>query len=82
MFALTFVPLSMGKIIGSPFNTIYGIDKLIFGAVLGTVVFLLAVRADKLVRKVKGRQLFIYQKVAFPVSALLLSSLLMYLLTK
>lgn len=79
MFAATLIPLSVSKVIGHPFNTIFGIDKLIFGITLGTIVFILAVRMDKLVRKVKGHQLFVYQKVIFPVLSLLITSGLMYL---
>lgn len=82
MVALVFIPLWLTQTIGHPFNTIYGIDKLIFGTLVGTALFLLAMRLDKQVRKSKGSQLFIYQKVAFPVSALVLGSLSMYLLTR
>lgn len=75
---LTYPPLSWAGIIGHPFNTILGIDKLIFGSILGAFAFLLGFFADKKVRKINGRQLFIYQKVVFPVLALAIVSLVLY----
>lgn len=81
MFLLTLIPLQISGVIGHPFNTFWNIDKLIFGTIFGSVIFLVALAADKKVRQVKGHQLFVYQKVIFPVSALIISSLVMYLLT-
>ncbi len=76
--AFTYIPLWKAGIIGHPFNVIWGIDKLIFGGVIGAGVFLLAVYTDKKVRKIKARQLFSFQKVIIPISLLLIISLLMY----
>lgn len=78
MYALVIIPLWYGKIIGHPFNTILGIDKIIFGTALGSFVFLFGMWADKKVRKIKGKQLFQYQKVVFPVVSLVITSLLLY----
>lgn len=75
---LTYVPLWKTGIIGHPFNVIWGIDKLIFGSVIGAGVLLLAQYTDRKVRKVKGKQLFNFQKVIIPVSFLIIASLLMF----
>lgn len=75
---ITYPPLWYGGIIGHPFNTMLGIDKLIFGSVLGVFSFFIGVWADKKVRKLKGQQLFNYQKVVFPVTALTFISLVVY----
>lgn len=82
MYLTVFIPLWIGKTIGHPFNTIFGIDKLIFGTILGSAAFLVAVFLDKKVRKIYGKQLFIYQKVVFPVGFLVILSLTAYILTK
>ncbi len=82
MYLVVILPLWFSKIIGHPFNTIFGIDKLIFGTAFGSLVFFLAVRADKLVRYIKGKQLFIYQKIVFPIVSLAIISGLFYLLIK
>lgn len=74
----TYIPLFELKIIGHPFNTILGIDKLIFGSILGFFAFLIGVWADKKVRAIKGKQLFNFQKVVFPVLALTILSLVLY----
>lgn len=78
MYAFVILPLWFGKIIGHPFNTILGIDKIVFGTAVGSVVFLFGMWTDKKVRKIKGRQLFQYQKVVFPVASLVITSLLLY----
>jgi len=75
---LTYPPLAVAGIIGHPYNTVLGIDKLIFGSVLGTIFFVIGILADKKVRKIKGRQLFNYQKVVFPVVSLTIVSLVVY----
>ncbi len=82
MFLIVLLPLWFSKIIGHPFNTIYGVDKLVFGTIVGSLVFLLGMNLDKQVRKAAGHQFFLYQKVVFPVAALALGSLAMYLLSK
>ncbi len=78
---LTFIPLQISDIIGHPFNTIFGIDKLIFGSCVGIVAFLTAVFADKKVRSVKEKQLFNFQKVIFPLISLIMASIIMFLIT-
>lgn len=80
--ALTIIPLWWMGIIGHPFNTVFGVDKLIVGILAGLSVFLAAVRADRLVRQIRGQQLFVYQKVIFPVLALVIISLVFQFLVK
>lgn len=81
-YAITIIPLFYSGIIGHPYNTIYGIDRLLFGTIIGSLIFILALNLDKMVRKINGRQLFIYQKVIFPVSGLIIFSLIFYLTLK
>ncbi len=78
MYLLTLLPLYFGKFIGRPYNSIVGIDKILFGTFWGSLAFLAGVWADRKVREKKGKQLFIYQKVVFPVSALLITSLILH----
>jgi hypothetical protein len=80
--ALVLVPLYFADIIGHPFNTLWGIDKLIFGSILGSGIFLFALWSDQKLRQIKGKQFFSYQKIAFPIGFLAIGSLIMYLLTK
>jgi hypothetical protein len=81
-YAIIFLPLHFMGILGHPFNIILGIDKLIFGAFFGSILFLLAIYLDKKVREIKGKQLFQYQKVVFPVSILAIASLIFYFITR
>jgi len=58
-------PLYWAGLIGHPFNTILGIDKLIFGSILGALL-LLWVYLEIKSKTNKGKQLFNYQKGGFP----------------
>lgn len=82
MYLFVLVPLKLAHIIGVKHNTLWGVDKIILGIIIGSVVFLIGIWADKKVRKIKGRQLFPFQKVAFPVLTLVISSLIFYFMTK
>lgn len=82
MYLFVLVPLWLGKVIGHPYNRIFGIDKLVLGTVIGSIIFLGAVWADKKVRQIKGHQLFSYQRVIFPVASLIIGSIIMYLVLR
>jgi hypothetical protein len=73
-YLFIFVPLLYTGIVGVPFNTLWGVDKIILGTMFGSAAFLLSIYLDKKVRKIKGKQLFSYQKVVFPLILLLISS--------
>lgn len=54
------------------------IDRILYGTALGSAVFLLGAYADKYQRKKIKKIFFPYQKVIFPVLALILASVIMY----
>lgn len=82
-YLFVLVPLYLSKIIGHPFNTFWGVDKLILGIILGSIAFTLGMVVDKRVRKINnGKVLFQFQRVVFPVAALIISSVIMYLITR
>lgn len=82
MYLLVLIPLKLDHAIGITLNRLWGIDKIVLGTIIGSVVFLAGMWADKKVRKIKGKQLFIYQKVVFPVAMLIVSSFVFYFVTK
>src|SRR3989344_7886321 len=58
-YLLTLLPLYYYDIIGHPSNKIFGIDKIIFGAFLGTAAFLASVRLHNyLKQKNQGKSFF------------------------
>jgi len=79
---LIFLPLDMANITGHPDNKIIGIDKLLFGSLVGTLIFLGSILIDKKIRKAYGKQLVDYQKVIIPVSLLAIVSLIFYFITR
>jgi hypothetical protein len=73
IYILTLTPLAwMGVLTG----------KLAAGIAIGSLTFLLAVFLDKKVRQIKGRQLFNFQKVVFPIAMLIISSVISWIITK
>ena len=68
---------------GSPDNKIMGLDKLIFGQILGLLIMFLGIFIDRYSRKLNnGKILFPYQKVVFPVGSLIIFTLLFKLIFK
>ena len=74
MYLLFLLPLWYSKYIGRPNNTLWGIDKILFGTFVGSIAFMIGKWADQKVREKKGKQLFAYQKVVFPILALIIAS--------
>lgn len=82
-YTLTILPLYYYDIVGHPLNTVFGIDKIIFGIVLGTAVFSASVWFHNFLKiKNQGKQFFVYQKVVLPLAFLTLTSLIFYAIMK
>jgi ABC-type multidrug transport system fused ATPase/permease subunit len=78
-YIIVLIPLYAKKIIGHPFNKICGMDKLLFGIILGSVIFTLAVSLDLYIKNARnGKVLFYYQKIVIPIILLLIASLILY----
>lgn len=82
-YLLTIVPLYYYGIIGHSLNKIFGIDRIIFGTVLGTIIFMASVRLHNYLKKRNGlKSFFPYQKVVLPITVLLIASFIIYFLLK
>ena len=82
MYLLVLVPLKWTGSIGIARNTFWGIDKIILGTVIGSIVFLIGVWADKIQRKKFEKIFFPFQKVIFPVVGLIIVSVVFFFATK
>ena len=82
MYVFILIPLKLGHMIGVYRNTLFGIDKIILGTIVGSIVFLIGVWADKYQRKKFSKIFFPFQKVIFPVVCLLIASLILFFITK
>ncbi|MFH8080873.1 MAG: hypothetical protein QXO84_03280 [Candidatus Aenigmatarchaeota archaeon] len=81
IYFIVILPLYFLGFIGHAENTFFGIDRLIFGILLGTLIFLSSVMADNYLRKINDNKvLFAYQKVIIPLFFLIISSIVVYLL--
>lgn len=81
MYALVLIPLKFSGIIGHPLNTMLGLDKVLLGVIIGSVVFFASGRLHFYLKSMnKEKVYFPYQKVVIPVGALWLTTILLYLI--
>lgn len=79
LYSLTIPFLYWQNLIGLEQNIFFGVDKIIFGIIVGSGVFLLGVLGDKFLRKInKGKVLIYYQKVILPILFLSIISLIFF----
>jgi len=82
-YGLTIIPLYLTNFIGHPYNRIWGIDKLLLGTMIGSIIFLSSASLyDYLKKKNNNKAYFPFQKVAMPLFFLGLASLIIHLLLK
>jgi hypothetical protein len=82
MYLLVLIPLKLNHSIGIVRNTLWGVDKIILGTVVGSIVFLIGAWADKYQRRKFKKIFFPFQKVVFPVFCLIISSLVFFFVVK
>jgi len=83
MFASTYLYLATTNQMYHKNNTFMHIDKVLVGLIVGTLVWLLGIGIDRLIRKYNnGKVLFFYQKVIVPLFLLLATSGLFSVLIK
>ncbi len=82
-FHILLIPtLYLLKIAGNPFNTLWGVDKIILGIIFGSVAFFLSVVTDRTIKKNNnGKVLVYYQKVILPMFYLSILSFIFHLIT-
>lgn len=82
MFVFVIPPLYWSGLVGVPSNSFLGVDKILFGTIVGSLIFLFSVWLDKWLRaKNQGKVYVYYQKVIIPVFLLTFTSFIFYLLT-
>jgi len=82
-YLLVIPPLYWAKYIGLPNNSLWRVDKVLLGTVLGSIAFLIGMAIDKGLRKINEGKVFVYfQKVIMPVLMLTLLSFGLFLITK
>lgn len=83
LYLIIIAPLYFLDIIGHPLNRIWGMDKLLFGIIIGSIVFLLSFWFHNFLKnKNQGKSFFPYQKVVLPVLSLIIISLIFNFLIK
>jgi len=83
IYAISIIPLYFTNTFSNPLNKLFGIDKLLFGIIIGTLLFSFAVLSDKHLRKLNdSKVVFPYQKVIIPLAYLIIASIIIYLLVR
>lgn len=78
--ALTYIPLYYAGIVGHPQNTILGMDKIIFGSIIGATVLFLGHLLYLYLKKLNHNKVYFpYQRVVVPVVLLVITSLIIWI---
>ena len=79
MYGLVIIPFILNKTIGALHNQLWGIDKIVFGIVLGTLGFAFGMKInDMLLKRIADKVYFPFQKVVMPIGILILLSLIFF----
>lgn len=87
-FFMVIVPLFFIKtngypIIGKELNKFWGVDKILLGILIGSLLFFFGARSyEYLKKKNNGRAYFPFQKVAMPIAPLAIASIIFYFITR
>ena len=83
VYAMVVYPLYYMKYIGIPLNTLWGVDKILLGTILGTMLFWIGVYTNwKIKKRNNNKVYFPLQRVVIPFSVILVSSLIYYFYCK
>jgi hypothetical protein len=82
-YAMVAWPLATQNFIGHPLNVIWGVDKIILGIGVGSILFwIMSELYIYLKKENNGHAYFPFQKVVMPFGALAFFSFIFYLLTR
>lgn len=82
-YVLIYVSLIWTNVIGHPLNKLWGHDKLLLGIIVGSIFFLFGnILYTTLKKRNNDHAYFPFQKVAMPVSALIIASIIFYFIIK
>lgn len=79
MYGLVIWPLSASLVIGASFNTLWGVDKVLLGIIIGTFGFIFGyILSTVLTKRNNDTVYFPFQKVVLPLSMLIILSLIFF----
>ncbi|MCL5260413.1 MAG: hypothetical protein M1561_01840 [Gammaproteobacteria bacterium] len=82
-YFFTFAPLYFTNIFGHALNKFWGVDKLVLGIALGSIVFFIGAKSYEIMKKHHdNKAYFPFQKVVMPIAPLIILSVVFYYLTK
>lgn len=87
LYAITLIPMYQKniisqKILGDHFQTLWGVDKLLLGIAIGSIVFLVTASIYQYFKNKNKKAHFPFEKVVLPVSTLVIFSIVFYLITR
>ena len=84
LFGAIFIwPLYHWGIMGITGNVVFGMDKILFGTIIGGILFILAMVSNSYLKKINdGRVMINYQKILIPLVFLTVASIVIDLLIK
>ncbi|MGI5898052.1 MAG: glutaredoxin domain-containing protein [Candidatus Dojkabacteria bacterium] len=78
---LFILPLKLGGMIGHEQNSMWGVDKVLLGIIVGSLSFYIGAEIHKTMLYMNGNRVYIpFQKVVVPIFILLLATILFYII--
>ncbi len=78
-YAIIILPLWLKGTIGHPFHQFCGIDKLLFGIIIGSLLFAIGVISHGIIRKKNNNvSYFQGQKIVFSIAPIIIASIFLY----
>lgn len=82
-YIIIIFPLFWSGVIGHPLNKFCGIDKVFLGIFLGNLAFFIGFGLNQFLKnKNSGKAFFPFQKVILPISSILITSVILYIILK
>lgn len=79
VYMIALIPLYCTGILGHPSNQWHGIDRLLSGIMLGSVIFMMSLLIHAAIKMHYGRVVIRFQKVIIPAAILTLASVIVYI---
>jgi hypothetical protein len=81
-YSVTIIPMCWMNLFGIEGNTLWNVDKLMLGIIVGTLVFVIGSFTDIALRATNNCEVYFYfQKIILPISLLLVASGVFYYFT-
>lgn len=82
-YCIIIVPFYIYRIMGHELNKLWGMDKILLGVIIGSIVFFIGATSYQILKERNNNHAYFpFQKVVMPILPLIILSIIFYYLTK